>query len=146
MCLFFKQKTAYEMRISDWSSDVCSSDLGAERINVARRLAIGRAHCIAERFRLEPPIFLERSSAGAYFRSSEIKACAAARSRMRHERDIHHVVSAESSRFLCATAPVGQYRAPMLEVEHAGDWPPLLAHSQAVSFCSQGLPHCIETH
>src|SRR3546814_1061234 len=28
---FFKQKTAYEMRISDWSSDVCSSDLGFER-------------------------------------------------------------------------------------------------------------------
>src|SRR3546814_2750134 len=26
-CLFVKQKTAYEMRISDWSSDVCSSDL-----------------------------------------------------------------------------------------------------------------------
>src|SRR3546814_7173365 len=26
---FFKQKTAYEMRISDWSSDVCSSDLNA---------------------------------------------------------------------------------------------------------------------
>src|SRR3546814_16618901 len=28
---FFKQKTAYEMRISDWSSDVCSSDLFLER-------------------------------------------------------------------------------------------------------------------
>src|SRR3546814_4487583 len=27
---FFKQKTAYEMRISDWSSDVCSSDLAAK--------------------------------------------------------------------------------------------------------------------
>src|SRR3546814_5013216 len=27
---FFKQKTAYEMRISDWSSDVCSSDLAFE--------------------------------------------------------------------------------------------------------------------
>src|SRR3546814_2798332 len=27
---FFKQKTAYEMRISDWSSDVCSSDLMAQ--------------------------------------------------------------------------------------------------------------------
>src|SRR3546814_18882451 len=27
-CFCFKQKTAYEMRISDWSSDVCSSDLG----------------------------------------------------------------------------------------------------------------------
>src|SRR3546814_7857586 len=29
MFFFFKQKTAYEMRISDWSSDVCSSDLRA---------------------------------------------------------------------------------------------------------------------
>src|SRR3546814_3187980 len=28
---FFKQKTAYEMRISDWSSDVCSSDLDQRR-------------------------------------------------------------------------------------------------------------------
>src|SRR3546814_9390451 len=37
---FFKQKTAYEMRISDWSSDVCSSDL--ER-RVAM-LEIGLAH------------------------------------------------------------------------------------------------------
>src|SRR3546814_6673599 len=35
---FFKQKTAYEMRISDWSSDVCSSDLCAEP---DRRLARG---------------------------------------------------------------------------------------------------------
>src|SRR3546814_5983847 len=29
---FFKQKTAYEMRISDWSSDVCSSDLAAHAL------------------------------------------------------------------------------------------------------------------
>src|SRR3546814_19222942 len=29
---FFKQKTAYEMRISDWSSDVCSSDLCTARV------------------------------------------------------------------------------------------------------------------
>src|SRR3546814_3751332 len=36
MCIFFffKQKTAYEMRISDWSSDVCSSDLPIERVHV----------------------------------------------------------------------------------------------------------------
>src|SRR3546814_1663412 len=33
-CLFFffKQKTAYELRISDWSSDVCSSDLQGEQL------------------------------------------------------------------------------------------------------------------
>src|SRR3546814_2529412 len=32
MIFFFKQKTAYEMRISDWSSDVCSSDLHADAV------------------------------------------------------------------------------------------------------------------
>src|SRR3546814_3416828 len=37
MFCFFKQKTAYEMRISDWSSDVCSSDLRRRRR--ARRAA-----------------------------------------------------------------------------------------------------------
>src|SRR3546814_11273934 len=36
---FFKQKTAYEMRISDWSSDVCSSDL--DRQPASRDLAQG---------------------------------------------------------------------------------------------------------
>src|SRR3546814_9483879 len=33
---FFKQKTAYEMRISDWGSDVCSSDLEQVRIRALR--------------------------------------------------------------------------------------------------------------
>src|SRR3546814_6133903 len=38
---FFKQKTAYEMRISDWSSDVCSSDLQIVEIDaVTHRLGI----------------------------------------------------------------------------------------------------------
>src|SRR3546814_2907618 len=47
-CLFFffKQKTAYEMRISDWSSDVCSSDLwkAERRLEIARE----RADALAE--------------------------------------------------------------------------------------------------
>src|SRR3546814_3044242 len=34
---FFKQKTAYEMRISDWSSDVCSSDLAGFRLDSSVR-------------------------------------------------------------------------------------------------------------
>src|SRR3546814_6202920 len=37
--LFFKQRTAYEMRISDWSSDVCSSDLERENL-----IDFGQAH------------------------------------------------------------------------------------------------------
>src|SRR3546814_14839375 len=52
MFFFFKQKTAYEMRISDWSSDVCSSDLqialeagdDAEGIAVDRRTAGANVH------------------------------------------------------------------------------------------------------
>src|SRR3546814_13672282 len=47
---FFKQKTAYEMRISDWSSDVCSSDLaaggGVARIDQRLDLAIGSARLL----------------------------------------------------------------------------------------------------
>src|SRR3546814_18017494 len=44
---FFKQKTAYELRISDWSSDVCSSDLtiAVRRVRTAARRA--RSHPIA---------------------------------------------------------------------------------------------------
>src|SRR3546814_10957332 len=38
---FFKQKTAYEMRISDWSSDVCSSDL-VDGFRLEQLLADGR--------------------------------------------------------------------------------------------------------
>src|SRR3546814_3412429 len=38
---FFKQKTAYEMRISDWSSDVCSSDLNDMAARAARELRDG---------------------------------------------------------------------------------------------------------
>src|SRR3546814_9132518 len=42
---FFKQKTAYEMRISDWSSDVCSSDLaGAGRGHDAQQMDCARDH------------------------------------------------------------------------------------------------------
>src|SRR3546814_7652876 len=39
---FFKQKTAYEMRISDWSSDVCSSDLTATQQVLASRRVEGK--------------------------------------------------------------------------------------------------------
>src|SRR3546814_7598747 len=38
--VFFKQKTAYEMRISDWSSDVCSSDLLGQNQTRARKMKI----------------------------------------------------------------------------------------------------------
>src|SRR3546814_16731284 len=48
---FFKQKTAYEMRISDWSSDVCSSDLQMSRVDsshIAARKAQDAADAAGE--------------------------------------------------------------------------------------------------
>src|SRR3546814_6977098 len=45
LLFFFKQKTAYEMRISDWSSDVCSSDLVVlrrQRIGAEQRHFVGK--------------------------------------------------------------------------------------------------------
>src|SRR3546814_4030999 len=58
---FFKQKTAYEMRISDWSSDVCSSDLlsraqpSADPLpgRAARRVAPSRSGCVPRLPRFE---------------------------------------------------------------------------------------------
>src|SRR3546814_5844554 len=44
VCIFFfKQKTAYEMRISDWSSDVCSSDLVLSNAIVLTRPMVSKA-------------------------------------------------------------------------------------------------------
>src|SRR3546814_5399430 len=40
---FFKQKTAYEMRISDWSSDVCSSDLLLHMSEMAMLMKVGNS-------------------------------------------------------------------------------------------------------
>src|SRR3546814_2449546 len=45
---FFKQKTAYEMRISDWSSDVCSSDLATGKLGMRAVEEEVRAAWIAE--------------------------------------------------------------------------------------------------
>src|SRR3546814_16311611 len=44
MFFFFKQKTAYDMRISDWSSDVCSSDLSVYESGKMLRMAMRSDH------------------------------------------------------------------------------------------------------
>src|SRR3546814_1771945 len=59
MIFFFKQKTAYEMRISDWSSDVCSSDLfaeGQQGVLDHKRRIVGRAEQRATEVRNAPAI------------------------------------------------------------------------------------------
>src|SRR3546814_3600355 len=81
VCFFFKQKTAYEMRISDWSSDVCSSDLAGNRLShgaglvealkgvaTEDRAAFGEAISLHQRgpgHRLEPLLDLQRQGRAA---------------------------------------------------------------------------------
>src|SRR3546814_9257143 len=52
--VFFKQKTAYEMRISDWSSDVCSSDLAPQLLALRMPERGARTHVVeAEQVQLD---------------------------------------------------------------------------------------------
>src|SRR3546814_5177545 len=57
LLFFFKQKTAYEMRISDWRSDVCSSDLDDQRA------AAAALHLLAAQFDLERAADIAREHA-----------------------------------------------------------------------------------
>src|SRR3546814_5303145 len=83
LCVFFKQKTAYEMRISDWSSDVCSSDLEdpgheavGDALDVMRTdlaaqdgLRLGRLHREQPHVRVDSPEGLadaDQRAAGAH--------------------------------------------------------------------------------
>src|SRR3546814_19802649 len=72
---FFKQKTAYEMRISDWSSDVCSSDLheaeDAER-NECHRRHLAELDETADRQQSEPKHRRARKLQEAGVRRAEI--------------------------------------------------------------------------
>src|SRR3546814_7656693 len=67
MFFFFKQKTAYELRISDWSSDVCSSDLVASVDLGSYRLSLGpRLWLYAGRLSDNPDIKRYRGNTGLF--------------------------------------------------------------------------------
>src|SRR3546814_3158083 len=57
---FFKQKTAYEMRISDWSSDVCSSDLALKPLKIAVNPGNGGAGLMVDAIAPHLPFTIER--------------------------------------------------------------------------------------
>src|SRR3546814_3944173 len=94
---FFKQKTAYEMRISDWSSDVCSSDLPQPIDKVLARATLAIHHggsgmslacCSAGRPQLALPIHeetlltaqaLSRIGVGSTIAHKDLEADGAAR-------------------------------------------------------------------
>src|SRR3546814_5594289 len=94
MFFFFKQKTAYEMRISDWSSDVCSSDLR----NAGHLCAL----LLGPRLSGQTPGAArnpDRSAAGGYAFRRRVKDAPAARLRSEERRVGKECVSTCRSRW-----------------------------------------------
>src|SRR3546814_282614 len=86
---FFKQKTAYEMRISDWSSDVCSSDLGlADADALALDLLRQQRH---RQLQLVLDLHLGDVAVGAGFEGEPDRSHAVGR---RLRREVHQAVQA----------------------------------------------------
>src|SRR3546814_7648194 len=81
---FFKQKTAYEMRISDWSSDVCSSDLHAVALVEARAISGRHPHALPDQ--LARPYGQPRGDDECRCRRHRRRDTDAARSRACHAR------------------------------------------------------------
>src|SRR3546814_16196724 len=95
---FFKQKTAYEMRISDWSSDVCSSDLFEERLERLWTcgLEAGRPH----RVRCQGPLRrISRQCAQLQCRASASRTCRSNGQRSEERRVGKECVSTCKSRW-----------------------------------------------
>src|SRR3546814_16558799 len=103
---FFKQKTAYEMRISDWSSDVCSSDLQANRY-------VGAAEQVID-MKLSLPQQLLGAFALADVLSMGVVAPAAARdndnqrSEPAHKATTPHKATAQDTQAASPTHPTPQ--------------------------------------
>src|SRR3546814_13177102 len=75
---FFKQKTAYEMRISDWSSDVCSSDLTHRMVQHGkqRTVPLGDARVVQRFFLLNPKLVIAHTHAHRNHRQRHDKGTA----------------------------------------------------------------------
>src|SRR3546814_15120872 len=91
---FFKQKTAYEMRISDWSSDVCSSDL-AKRAASLRASARTVLHAKARRRPLYPAPNRSPAKAGVQGRNHHARRRLISAAARRRADDARVVPSAE---------------------------------------------------
>src|SRR3546814_9452729 len=122
MFVFFKQKTAYEMRISDWSSDVCSSDLRRQAPVASARAAIPASTTSRSRTAPAGP----RPVAGSHARGSGNVGVQAAGIGGRHQQVVRQLP--ENVRQLLQEA--GRRRSE----EHPSELQSLMRHSYA-AFC-----------
>src|SRR3546814_3548111 len=136
-CFLFKQKTAYEMRISDWSSDVCSSDLGeaveAQGERTAARFEVGQLDVVTG-----GAAFGDRHGRGPY-RSRSRPACWPQSLRISSHLGDHVRAASNVPRTGCERGD-GQLRSE----EHTSELQSLMRTSYAV-FCLKNTTYIEST-
>src|SRR3546814_2652858 len=125
---FFKQKTAYEMRISDWSSDVCSSDLPVlQRADAAAEGRLGHVAAVG--------------------RTREIAACGQRQEIFQpvqfHGRSAGSDAGQANAECVWPVANLALAAAPRSE-EHTSELQSLMRTSYAVFCLKKKIPHCIQ--
>src|SRR3546814_10078381 len=134
---FFKQKTAYEMRISDWSSDVCSSDLQQRR---RRRDPAGRPQPFPASLRT---VQARACATGGGFDADRIcrrsVPSGAGRSRHRRAGDRPQFVAARPDRL------AGRSHRRLRSEEHTSELQSLMRISYAV-FCWKKKKNLVQLH
>src|SRR3546814_13201420 len=92
---FFKQKTAYEMRISDWSSDVCSSDLSSAMTQAPPPFVPGAFVGAAHHYRARV-YFEDTDLSGIVYHANSLRYMERARSDMLRLAGIHQRAGMEA--------------------------------------------------
>src|SRR3546814_1682756 len=129
--ILFKQKTAYEMRISDWSSDVCSSDLGREKrvgeraiLGVFRRIDFDRQvrPAIADQFGIRREI-LARKGCGIHVDFAHIGHASHDPRRAHARQGVGRIKDRRASM---------DFRNPLRSEEHTSELQSIMRNSYAV--------------
>src|SRR3546814_9489869 len=123
MVFFFKQKTAYELRISDWSSDVCSSDLA----NPVFSIPFANLRTVARLF----PRYAGDPCVGAT-NSATITQCTA--KGYRGAYDSNNPANLQGGYFFGGNANIAAERGKTRSEEHTSELQSLMRISYAV-FC-----------
>src|SRR3546814_4081068 len=123
---FFKQKTAYELRISDWSSDVCSSDLLAQQ---RRRAAAARSDSEGQRRKARqkdaaPGLVESRSEEHtselqSLMRTSYAAFCLTKQQQTLNIKAHHHVPKHGNAKHYTPYKTTQLYHLPLLQTSHS---------------------------
>src|SRR3546814_3187929 len=125
LIFFFKQKTAYEMRISDWSSDVCSSDLVAVVGRVEHDHLVAGTHDCVDGVEDRLGRAAGNGDLGVRVRSVAVDALCLGRDRVAQRRDAGHrrvlvvAVAHRTIELIDQTHRYGKLREPIPEVDRA---------------------------